>query len=65
MRQYAMIAVSHTNIMQIYYKKGEYDGIYGSTYDDLLTAVEDHICELLERHQTNTEIIRDEFSGNA
>lgn len=37
--------------------------LYGSTYSDLLDAVEDHLIKLLDRHRTNTEIVRYKFSG--
>lgn len=38
-------------------------GLYGSTYSDLLDAVEDSLIELLKKHRANTEIIEGEFSG--
>jgi len=38
-------------------------GLYGSTYSDLLDSVEDKLIEILEKHNQDTEIIRDEFSG--
>lgn len=38
-------------------------GMYGSTYSDLLDSVENKLIEILERHNQDTEIIRDEFSG--
>lgn len=39
------------------------DGLYGSTYSDLLDSVEDKLIEILERHNQGTEIVRGEFSG--
>lgn len=38
-------------------------GLYGSTYSDLLDAVEDSICDILERHTIDTEVVVGEFSG--
>ncbi|MCM1171303.1 MAG: hypothetical protein NC393_04160 [Clostridium sp.] len=38
-------------------------GLFGSTYDELLTAVEEKLCELLDNHKVNTEIIKNRFSG--
>jgi hypothetical protein len=38
-------------------------GLYGSTYSDLLDAVEDSLIELLDRHSKDTKIIEYEFSG--
>lgn len=38
-------------------------GLYGSTYSDLLDEVEFHIIELLKRHNSNTEIVKYEFSS--
>ena len=38
-------------------------GLYGSTYSELLDAVEQKLVELLEKHDANTEVIQDEFSG--
>ena len=39
-------------------------GLYGSTYSDLLDAVESAICDLLDKHKEGTEIVTDEFSGD-
>ena len=40
-------------------------GLYGSTYSDLLDDVEEKLIEILERHTTDSELIRYEFSGIA
>lgn len=40
-------------------------GLYGSTYSDLLDDVEEKLIEILERHTTDSELIRYEFSGTA
>lgn len=37
--------------------------LYGSVYSDLLDNVEASLIELLEKHDENTEIVTDEFSG--
>ena len=37
--------------------------LYGSTYSDLLDCVEDRLNEILGRHTTDSEVIRDKFSG--
>lgn len=37
--------------------------LYGSTYSDLFDIIENMLIDILERHSVNTEIIRDEFSG--
>lgn len=39
-------------------------GLYGSTYSDLLDAVEYMLIEILKRHSNDTEVIEYEFSGN-
>lgn len=38
--------------------------LYGNTYSDLLDVIENILIEILDRHSANTEIIRDEFSGD-
>jgi hypothetical protein len=38
-------------------------GLYGSTYSDLLDAVEEHLVDILNRHTSECEVIRDVFSG--
>lgn len=38
-------------------------GLYGSTYSDLLDAVESEIIDLLNKHKPSTEVIPYEFSG--
>lgn len=37
--------------------------LYGSVYSDLLDNVEASLIELLEKHDEDTEIVTDEFSG--
>lgn len=37
--------------------------LYGSVYSDLLENVEASLIELLEKHDEDTEIVTDEFSG--
>lgn len=37
--------------------------LYGSVYSDLLDNVEVSLIELLEKHDEDTEIVTDEFSG--
>lgn len=37
--------------------------LYGSTYSNLLDAVEDKIIEILARHSQSTEVVYGEFSG--
>lgn len=39
-------------------------GLYGSTYGNLLDAVEDYLIDLLNRHTPSTQIIIDKFSGS-
>lgn len=38
-------------------------GLYGSAYDRMLSYVEERLIELLGKHDKNTEVIRDVFSG--
>lgn len=38
-------------------------GLYGSTYSDLLEAVEDRLLLLLDKHNGLTKVIPYEFSG--
>lgn len=38
-------------------------GLYGSTYDSILSSVEDRICCILDRHDEDTKVVCDEFSG--
>ena len=38
-------------------------GLYGSTYSDLLDNVEDRLIRMLEKHEQDTEVVTDEFSG--
>jgi hypothetical protein len=40
------------------------EGLYGSTYSDLLNNVEDKLIELLKKHTSETKVIENEFSGN-
>lgn len=40
------------------------EGLYGSTYGDLLDNVEQRIISILKNHRANTEVITDYFSGN-
>lgn len=37
--------------------------LYGSVYSDLLDNIEASLIELLEKHNEDTEIVTDEFSG--
>lgn len=37
--------------------------LYGSVYSDLLDNVEASLIEVLEKHDEDTEIVTDEFSG--
>lgn len=37
--------------------------LYGSVHSDLLDNVEASLIELLEKHDEDTEIVTDEFSG--
>lgn len=39
-------------------------GLYGSTYGDLLDAVEYMLIKILERNSNDIEVIKYEFSGN-
>lgn len=39
-------------------------GLYGSTYGNLLDAVEDYLIDLLNRHTPSTQVIIDKFSGS-
>lgn len=39
-------------------------GLYGSAYDHALFYVEDRLIELLDKHDGNTEVICDVFSGS-
>ena len=38
-------------------------GLYGSIYSDLLDNVEDRLIRMLEKHEQDTEVVTDEFSG--
>lgn len=37
--------------------------LYGTTYSDLLDSVEHKLIELLDNHNEDTVVIKDEFSG--
>lgn len=39
-------------------------GLYGSTYGNLLDAVEAYLIDLLNRHTPSTQVIIDKFSGS-
>lgn len=38
-------------------------GLYGSTYGDLLDAVEQQLIELLQKHTADSTVVPYEFSG--
>ena len=44
-------------------REPEDTGLYGSTYSDLLDGVELMICDLLDRHKADTQIIEGIYSG--